>query len=140
MRAAVDPYASAGDALYRNPETAGPTIIADVQTPDDIAMIGGSPPSGATIGYIERVAGDKNARLVPNAAPMTKNGHTAVGPDNEYSINVMAQMNSPPSANAATYFRLKRSATLPDTNTKSAIGANSARPSQPMSSSRPVMS
>jgi hypothetical protein len=36
-------------------------IIADVHTPDDIAMIGGNPPSGATIGYIDRVAGERNA-------------------------------------------------------------------------------
>jgi len=58
-------------------------IIADVHTPDDIAMIGGNPPSGATIGYIDRVAGERNALHVPNATPMAKNGHTAVGSVNE---------------------------------------------------------
>ena len=58
-------------------------IIADVHTPDDIAMIGGIPPSGATIGYIARVAGAKNAREVPKTTAITKNGHTAVGPDSE---------------------------------------------------------
>ena len=41
---------------------------------------------------------------------------------------------------AATYLRLYRSATLPLTNTNNAIGPNSASPSQPISSDRPVMS
>ena len=75
---------------------------------------------------------------------MTKNGHTAGCSSpriaNEYATNVSAHIISPANEMAATYFRLYLSATLPLTNTNSAIGPNSARPSQPISSERPVMS
>jgi hypothetical protein len=83
INAAVVAYGIHGAAEYKNPDAAGPIIIADVQTPDDMAMIGGIPPSGATIGYIARTAGDKNAREIPKTTAMRKNGHTAVGSDNE---------------------------------------------------------
>ena len=140
INALVVAYATQGATEYKNPDAAGPTIIADVHTPDDIAMIGGSPPSGATIGYIERVAGDKNAREMPNATAITKNGHTAVGSESEYTTSAIAQSISPASANAATCLRLNLSATLPLTNTSRAIGPNSAKPSHPMSIARPVVS
>jgi hypothetical protein len=83
INAVVVAYATHGATEYKNPDAAGPMIIADVHTPDDMAMIGGIPPSGATIGYIARTAGAKNAREVPKTTAMRKNGQTAVGSDNE---------------------------------------------------------
>ena len=137
---AVVAYATAGCTLYKNPDAAGPMIMAEVHTPDDMAIIGGSPPSGATIGYIDLVAGDKNARHVPNNPPITNIGHTASGSEMEYHTNPSAHSNSPQSESAAMCLRLYLSATLPLTNTKSAIGKNSASPSQPMSIALPVLS
>ena len=58
-------YAIHGAAAYKNPDSAGPTIIAPVQTVEYIATICGNPFSGAIIGAIERIAGETNARDAP---------------------------------------------------------------------------
>ena len=50
MSTEVVAYAIHGSALYKNPEAAGPRIMADVHTAELMATIGGNPPSGAIIG------------------------------------------------------------------------------------------
>ena len=84
--------------------------------------------------------GAANARHPPNPTAMTKSGHTAVGSDIAYKARAIEQISSPVTASDPTILRLKRSATDPVTRTNNAAGRNSASPSRPMSSSRPVMS
>ena len=54
-------------------------MIAAVQVAENRAIVRGSPPSGATIGGIARIAGFWNARAMPYANAMMNSGPTAVG-------------------------------------------------------------
>ncbi|CAB4602031.1 unannotated protein [freshwater metagenome] len=103
-------------------------------------MVRGSPPSGATIGGIERMAGAWNARPMPYRKAITNSGPTEVGPLKAYTASAIEQTSSPPTAASATSLRENRSATLPVTSTSSAAGRNSANPMKPMSASLPVRS
>jgi len=87
-----------------------------------------------------RIDGARNARAVPYKIAITKIGTTLVGRVDAYNIKSKADASSPRIANCDTRLRLKRSATVPETNTSSAIGRNSARPRKPKSNSRRVMS
>ena len=54
-------------------------MTAAVQVAENSAMVRGRPPSGATIGGIERIAGAWNARAMPYTNAMTNSGPTEVG-------------------------------------------------------------
>ena len=54
-------------------------MIAPVHTAEYSAITFGSPPSGATIGGIARIAGAWKARATPKAKAMTNSGITDVG-------------------------------------------------------------
>jgi len=89
---------------------------------------------------IGRIDGAKNARELPYKMAIMKIGNTPVGSVDAYHARSSADASSPVIASWDTRLRLYRSATVPVTKTSSAIGKNSANPSQPRSSSRFVMS
>lgn len=87
-----------------------------------------------------RVAGVANAFAVPNAITSRKIGAVDVGfvpayQARPHTVRACAQRAVPASA-----LRSIRSASVPVTNTRSAAGANSARPSRPRASGLPVRS
>ena len=125
---------------YNHPDIAGPAMIAPVHVALNRATTRGNAPSGATICGNARIDGLVNALHTPNAIAIAKNGHTAVGSLSEYSNRPSAHASSPVSPRPAIFFRLKRSASEPVSNTNTGAGANSARPSHAKSIERPVMS
>ena len=63
---AVEPaYATHGSMEYRNPDNAGPMMMAAVQVAENNATVRGIPPSGAPMGGIARIDGAWNARAMP---------------------------------------------------------------------------
>jgi len=87
-----------------------------------------------------RLAGVANAPAVPNAITSAKIGAVEVGCVPEYQARAPTLSAWRARPVAASRRRSTRSASVPVTNTSTAAGANSANPSRPRSSARPVRS
>ena len=122
------------------PPDTGPAISAAWNVIELRATSHGRSSGATTSAGSERAEGAMKARATPNATTRAKIGPTASRPDDAYQARAKPQTASPAAAMETTRRRSKRSATGPLTNTSSAAGANSARPSRPRLSSSPVRS
>ena len=127
-RATVMPYDQSMPRISVSPATAGPAMVAMVNSSVLKEMAPDNNSLGTRLGTMACPAGAQKLRPTPNNAAMRNSRNTSDCPVNVNTSSAAAAISSSPYASAMMSRRSKRSAICPPGSSSTTNGRNCARP------------